>query len=51
MCTDINAVFILAQAESKELEFLLREDADHFALLRIHLQFLLAFQILPTGFQ
>ena len=44
-------MFILAQTESKELDFLLCEDTGHLALFRVHFQFQPAFQILPAGFQ
>ena len=40
--SDIDTMSILAQTESKELDFL---------LFRVHFQFQPAFQILPAGFQ
>ena len=49
--TDIDALTILAQTESKKLEILLCKDAGHLALFRVHFQRQLAFQILPAGFQ
>ena len=49
--SDINTMSILAQTESKELDFLLCEDTGHLALFRVHFQFQPAFQILPAGFQ
>ena len=49
--SDIDTMSILAQTESKELDFLLCEDTGHLALFRVHFQFQPAFQILSAGFQ
>ena len=49
--SDIDTMSILAQTESKELDFLLCEDTGHLALFLVHFQRQLAFQILPAGFQ
>lgn len=49
--SDIDTMSLLAQTESKKLEFLLCEDTGHLALFRVHFQRQLAFQILPAGFQ
>lgn len=51
MYSDIDTMSILAQTESKELDFLLCEDTGHLALFRVHFQFQPAFQILQAGFQ
>ena len=49
--SDIDTMSILAQTESKELDFLLCEDTGRLALFRVHFQFQPDFQILPAGFQ